>query len=225
MKHCIVNFSDAPYKKGQDRLVKSLRDTNYQGDTLLFNDFNQVGCKPHYLVPYQFKVYSMMEAYKRGYDVALYCDASLYAIKNVMPCFNSIIDKGWLLECNGYNNAQYCTDTALQIFGVTRDEAEKIIQPSAGFTGLDFRNPKALEFLNKWYEYAKAETTFIGGWNNNDKLCSKDPRCLGHRHDQSVAAYLIYKLGLEMTTPYFMQYNFPNCVIKESSVFLAQGIS
>jgi hypothetical protein len=85
MKHCIVNFSDYKFKAGQDRLAKSLKDFNYQGDVILFNYFEQVGSKPHLEVPYQFKVYSIEKARQMCYDVVLYCDASLYAIKDVIP--------------------------------------------------------------------------------------------------------------------------------------------
>lgn len=93
MKHCIVNFSDGSFKNGQDRLAKSLKDFNYQGDVILFNYFEQVGSKPHLEVPYQFKVYAIEKARQMGYDVVLYCDASLYAIKDVMPVIYYIIEK------------------------------------------------------------------------------------------------------------------------------------
>ena len=65
MKHCIVNFSDNRFIKGQDRLRESLI-SNYQGDFISFNDFSQVGSKTHLEVPYQFKVFASKNDYSNG---------------------------------------------------------------------------------------------------------------------------------------------------------------
>ncbi len=224
MKHCVVNFSDGHFKTGQDRLVRSLKDQNYPGDILLFDNVSQLGCKPHSEVPYQFKTYAIMEAYNRGYEVILYCDASLWAIKDIMPCLYYIEQKGHLLEYCGYNLGQYCTDQALGIFGITRDQAMDMHMHSAGFTGLDIRNPVSLAFLHEWHSYSQREATFKGAWNNSNNACSTDPRCLGHRHDQSVATYVSHVLGMEKVTPRFMQYHLDNSPINDSTHFLARGV-
>ncbi len=223
-KHCVVNFSDGHFRQGQDRLVKSLHDTQYQGDIILFQSHTQLGCKPHTEVPYQFKVYAIMEAYRRGYDVMLYCDASIWAIKNIMPCLYDIEQRGHLLEYCGWPLGSFCTDAALNEFGITRDQAFDIHLHSAGFTGLDFRNPRTMEFLNRWFDYAQKEVTFKGPWNNANNACSADPRCLGHRHDQSVASYLAHVLEMERINPTWMQYDIDGCPTKESSYFLARGV-
>ena len=106
MKHCIVNFSDYKFQLGQERLKKSLMQYSYQGDVLLFNEFSEVGSKLHLEVPYQFKVYAIDKARQMGYDVVLYCDASLYAIKDVMPVIYHIIEKGYLLEYCGIGHGR-----------------------------------------------------------------------------------------------------------------------
>jgi hypothetical protein len=224
LRTCIVNFSDVNFKTGQDRLLKSLGDVNYYGDKLFFNNHNQLGCKSQQEVPYQFKVYAIMEAYRKGYDIILYCDASLWAIKDISECLRHIEKHGHLMEYCGYTLGQYCTDIALNEFGITRDEACNIQLHSAGFTGLYLKNPVTLDFLNRWYTYAVNETTFKGGWNNNDKQCSEDDRCLGHRHDQSVASFIAHKLGMVRTEPKFMQYKFDNVPVLNTTFFLAQGI-
>jgi hypothetical protein len=224
MKHCIVNFSNDYFVKGQDRLVKSLQENNYLGDIITFNHYEQVGSKTHQQVPYQFKVYAIEKARQMGYDVVLYCDASLYAIKDVMPVIYHIIEKGYLLEYCGFKAGQYSTDLCLNEFGLTRDDAMNIKLYSAGFTGLNFKNEKTIQFFDRWFKLAKEEKTFIGDWNNNNKQCSQDERCLGHRHDQTVASILSHILGLNKINPTFMQYIFDNTEIKTETIFPCRGI-
>lgn len=224
MKHCIVNFSDFRFKIGQDRLYKSLIDFNYQGDIIFFNSFEEIGSKTHSEVPYQFKVYAIEKVRQMGYDIVLYCDASLYAIREVMPVINHIIDKGYLMEYCGFSAGQFSTDLCLQEFNLTRDEAMAIPLHSAGFTGLNFQNELATNFFDKWLQSAKEEITFCGDWNNNSKQCSQDERCLGHRHDQTTASIIANELKLERTNPFFMQYAYDGCDIKTSTIFNCRGI-
>jgi hypothetical protein len=224
MKHCIVNFSDSSFANGQQRLIKSLLDFNYEGDIITYNDYSQIQSKSHQQVPYQFKVYAIEKARQMGYDVVIYCDASLYAIQNVMPVINHIIEKGYLLELCGFSAGQYATDICLNEFGISREEAFDISLYSAGFTGLNFKNEKATQFFDRWFKLAKEEKTFIGDWNNNNKQCSQDERCLGHRHDQTVASILSHILGLNKINPTFMQYIFDNTEIKTETIFACRGI-
>jgi hypothetical protein len=224
MKHCIVNFSDGGFKNGQNRLAQSLKDFNYQGDVILFNYFEEVGSKSHLEVPYQFKVYAIEKARQMGYDVVLYCDASLYAIKDVMPVIYYIIEKGHLMEFCGFSAGQFSTDLCLSKFGLTRDEAMDIGLHSAGFTGLNFKNEKTSEFFDKWLQSAKEEVSFCGDWNNLKKQCSDDERCLGHRHDQTTASIIAYQLQIERINPHFMQYQYDGVEIKENTIFNCRGI-
>ena len=223
---CIINFSDdtGNFKVGQTRLVESLKNVGYNGDVQLYDSHYQLGCKPHSEVPYQFKAYAIHKAYKDGYDIVLYCDSSIFPIKNITPCLEYIEQNGYLLESCGFHLGQWCSDRALEIFGITRDEAFQMRMHSAGFTGLDFSNDKSKDFIEQWYEYAKAEETFKGAWRNNNNEVSADPRCSGHRHDQSVATYLANKLEMKAIKPCFMQYKYENSVINESTIFLCQGI-
>jgi hypothetical protein len=224
MKHCIVNFSDYKFQLGQERLQKSLIQYSYQGDVLLFNEFGQVGSKVHLEVPYQFKVYAIEKARQMGYDIVLYCDASLYPIREVMPVINHIIDKGYLMEYCGFSVGQFSTDLCLQQFNLTRNEAMNIPLHSAGFTGLNFQNELATKFFDKWLQSAQEEITFKGDWNNNSKQCSQDDRCLGHRHDQTTASIIAHQLEMERINPHFMQYEYIGVETKENTIFNCRGI-
>lgn len=224
MKHCIVNFSDSPFKAGQDRLKQSLIDQKYMGDLILFNHHDEVGSKSHAEVPYQFKVYAIEKARQMGYDVVLYCDASIYAVKDIMPCIQSIIEKGYLMEHCGFYAGQFSTDVCLEQFNINRDEAMDIKLHSAGFTGINFQNQIANEFFNRWFSCAEKEITFKGAWSNTNKECSEDQRCLGHRHDQTTASIIAHQLKMERTNPHFMQYQYDGVEIKENTIFNCRGI-
>lgn len=224
MKHCIVNFADFNFKNGQDRLVKSLKDFNYQGDVIIFDQYQQVGSSTHQEVPYQFKVFAIEKARQMGYDVVLYCDASLFAVKDVMPVIYYIIEKGHLMELCGFSAGQYASDRCLNEFDISREEAFDIDLYSAGFTGINFQNSKSKLFFERWYYFALEKVTFIGDWNNNNKQCSQDERCLGHRHDQSVASILSHIIGLEKIVPTYMQYIYTGTELKEQTIFGCQGI-
>lgn len=224
MKHCIVNFSDSSFVKGQERLVKSLMDNHYQGDILTFNTYEEIGSKTHTEVPYGFKVFAIEKARQMGYDVVLYCDASLYAIKDVMPIIKYIIENGHLMELCGFSAGQYCSDTCLNELNITREEAFDISLYSAGFTGINFKNPISLDFFEQWFYHAKREKAFIGDWNNNNKQCSEDERCLGHRHDQSVASIIAHQLKMTKINPTFMQYQYDGVKTKSNTIFNCRGI-
>jgi hypothetical protein len=76
----------------------------------------------------------------------------------------------------------------------------------------------------------------LGSWTNQNKKVSNDPRCLGHRHDQSVGSILACQLGMEHIIPhetyfqYFLNHPFNyggenNMTgIKDSIALLCQGM-
>jgi hypothetical protein len=224
MKHCILNFSDYKFSKGQDRLRDSLKEQAYVGDFISYSEFADVGSKVHLEVPYQFKVYAIEKVRQMGYDVVLYCDASIWAIKNVMPVINHIIEKGYLMEYCGFSAGQFSTDICLKEFELTRDEAMNIPLHSAGFTGLNFKNELASNFFDKWLDSARKEVAFQGDWNNNQKQCSQDERCLGHRHDQTTSSIIAHQLKMERINPHFMQYDYDGVEIKNETIFKCRGI-
>jgi len=224
MKHCIVNFANGYFKKGQDRLVKSLQENKYQGDIIIFDQYEQVGSLTHQEVPYQFKVYAIEKARQMDYDIVLYLDASMFAIKNVMPVIYHIIDKGHLMELCGFSVGQWATDICLNEFSISREDAFSIPLHSAGFTGLNFKNELANTFFEKWLQKAKEEKTFIGDWNNNNRQCSQDERCLGHRHDQTTASIIAHQLEMNRINPHFMQYDYDGVITKQETIFNCRGI-
>ena len=199
MKKCVVNYitRNAWHPHGQERLKQSLERSNFDGDIILFDDKN-FSCVPHYEIPYGFKFFALKEVQKRGYDLALWVDASFWAIRNIDNLFKTIQEEGLVVQDSGYPAGQWTSDDCLKRMGVTRDDNFKMVMFSGGFQGWNFWDKKALDFFEEFYKYAKEGTCFQGAWRNRNKEVSTDERCLGHRHDMSVGAILIHRRGIHV---------------------------
>jgi hypothetical protein len=197
MKTAIVNFANgAWYPRGQTRLRKSLVETGFTGDFFGYQQYSEIDCPPHSSVPYAFKTYCLGRMRGLGYDAAIYVDASVWAVKSWEPIWDMIEKQGYYIEAAGAWTGNWTKDSVLEKFGVTRDQAMTIPMFSAGFTGLNFHNDLANEFLTQWHSYCVDHESFKGTWGNENGQMSKDPRCKGHRHDMSVASLLAWKLGM-----------------------------
>lgn len=220
-KRCILNVATGAFRRGQERLLAALQDRGYDGAVMCWQDEMPSGCPAHREVPYAFKTYAMNEARAAGYDVLLWLDASMWPIKNPEPVFRWIEDRGHLFELAGQWLGWYSTDAFLAKNGLTRDEAMAIPTFSAGFTGLDLRNPGSLIFLNAWHAMARDGVSFHGPWTAS----GPDPRYKGHRHDMSAASLLAHRFGMELTGPRFMVYDAYTPDPGPDVVFLCRGIA
>lgn len=238
----VVNFAKAApwpntwYPRGQARLKQSLSDVGYADGLLCYNDEHQVNCPPHDLMPYAFKVGALNRAVESGYTTLLWCDASVWAIKPLNPIFDYIEKHGHVFFMAGFNCAQWTNDRALEILSVSRDEAEKMPMLMALCFGIDVRHERSKLFLERLTAYVLETESVRGQWTNNHQTESRDPRCLGHRHDQSVASIVAARLGMELSSGHetFLSYYGPSIFeygavndmsqIKDSVLLLAQGM-
>jgi hypothetical protein len=238
----VVNFAkdaewpNAWYTRGQDRLLKSLGDVLWPGRVFFYSDETHIGCPPHQLLPYGFKVAAIKAAMAQGAEVILWADASVFAIKPIEPVFEHIEKHGHIFFQAGFNCAQWTNDRALNILQVTRDEAEKMPMLMALCMGFDMRNEQTRWFFKRFSECVFETRALHGAWTNESGTESNDPRCQGHRHDQSVASILAAQLGMELTPPNVLfsyygpklfMYDYQNDMgkIPESVVLLAQGMN
>ena len=225
MKTCILNFSSKDnkiYMKGQRRLAQSLKSVKYKGDVILWQSESQFGCPPHSKVPYAFKPYALDWARSQGYDLALWLDASFYAIRPIEPVFNTIENEGYLMQNDGNRLGHWAHDKCLNKYDMTRDEAMGIKMYAAGCTGLNFANEKAQTYLKMWLEAATDGESFQGPHKYDTKKVS-DKRLRGHRHDMSVGSVLAHKLDMKYQKAwtvftYGRQQDNPNVY------FIAQGM-
>lgn len=235
---CVINFAKgAWYPRGQARLGQSLRDVGYTGGFYGWNDEHALMVPPHEMQPYAFKIGAFQEAKRLGYRKILWCDAAVFAIKSIQPIFDHIEREGHVFFQSGFNCAQWTSDACLSAMAVNRDEAEKMTMYMACCMGLDLDNQRSSEFLDRLTNYSMTGDCLPGAWRNDNHEVSMDPRCQGHRHDQSVGSIVAAQLGMEVIVAhhnyfaYYMngvyQYGQPNndmTGIKDSVVMLTQGM-
>jgi len=201
-KKCVINFArGAWYPRGQQRLIQSLRQQGWDGDVHTFDDESQIGlrllaCPTHQEAPYAFKAFAFRWARDNGYDLALWADASVWAIKPIQPMFDHIAQHGWMLFYNTITGL-WTSDACLAGFGLSRNQAMEIPMIMATCMGFDLHNQKAQDFLDEYLEKSVDGFSLRGSWTNANQEVSTDPRVLGHRHDQSVASIVAWKLGIK----------------------------
>jgi len=198
MKICVVNFGKGGwYVEGQKRIRSSLVEHGYQGDFMFYTDEKDLGCPPHKDMPYAFKPYAINKAVERGYEIVAWLDSAMY----VAPCgrledfWANIQKDGYFLPLNGDTTGIWCADSALPTLGVTREEVMTMPQIMACVMGFDLRNDTTKEFLKQYYARS-LDGSYRGAWRNENNCCSTDPRVKGHRHDQTAASVIAYKLGM-----------------------------
>ena len=198
-KRVIVSLGTADYNRGRERLKSSLQiNQNYAGDFYLFNNESEVGAPSHKENPYAFKVYAFQKMKSMGYNQVLWLDCSVWAIKSITPVFDKISEDGYICQQAGHMAGRWTNDKALEYFHISRDEAMQIeMYGNAGFLGLDFDDPLASEFFERW-KHSMASGMFKGEWTNHTRTESRDERCDGHRHDMSCGSIIRHKLGMKM---------------------------
>jgi hypothetical protein len=225
-KTCIINYAEACwwkgggtwYPQGQARLVQSLKDTGNSDLTCFaWKNADELGCPSHADVPYAFKPYALQRAKEDGYELVLWCDASVWAIKNIQPVFDHLAKHSHLFFHNS-NIGRFTSDACLDGFNLSRDKAMNMDGLMGICMGFNLTMPVTQEFLQQWLAKAKDGFSFPGTWNNDQQQVSKDPRCVAHRHDQSVASIIACNLGMKTVIgpeTFFTYYEptMPDCVV------------
>ena len=195
-KNCIINFASGRYIKGQDRLMQSLLDVGFDGDLLTWTAEHQIGAPIHKDNPYAFKIYCFDEAIRQGYTKILWVDAYIWAVKDIKPIWDSVSERGYMKQEAGHLCSTWSSDTQLEYFGITRDEAEKfLMHGNDGFFALDFDVPIAVEFFKRWKQ-TMLDGQFKGPWHNDNNCVSSDPRCKGTRHDMICGSIISNQLKM-----------------------------
>ena len=197
MKICVVNYitRKAWYPHGQERLKKSLKRVGFKGDVLLFDNKN-FSCTSHKETPYAFKFHVLREVQKRNYELALWVDASFWAIREIDSLMEKIQEHNFIVQNSDYPVGQWTSDDCLKRMGVSREEAFDIPLFAGGLIGINFHNKRVSDFFEEFYKYAKEGHCFRGAWRRERGFVSDDKRVLGHRHDMSVGSILLKKYNM-----------------------------
>lgn len=216
----LVNLSTPNYTRGQDRLEKSLKIVGYKGLVETYTDESQLsGCPKHKDCPYAFKTYAIGES--KG-ELILWLDASIWAVKSLEPIFQMIERDGYAFCAHGEITGLWTNDRTLERYRVTRDEAMEIPMLSAFVLGFNMANLRTRALFRDWMA---GMDYFKGSWHNHDNSESADPRCRGHRHDQSVLSILAWKYGMKAQIGHDLcPYIRDGQTTPETAILHAQGI-
>ena len=154
---------------------------------------------PHLEKPYAFKAYALRAAWLMGYRTMLWTDVSVVALRPLAPLWELIERQGcWFSDNREWNCGQWTCDSALGPLGITREEAFAIPQVAGTAFGIDYQHELGRKFFEEYLRLAEGEA-FCGPWVNDRGQASADPRVRGHRHDQTAASVLAYRLGIPLT--------------------------
>lgn len=187
-----------------------------QWSFMSWRDAYPPGSPTHGEDPYAFKLFAIDEAIRLGYETILWCDSGVWFMKDPAPIFERTERDGCFIIIGGDKLFHWTSDFALDLFGETRDAVEKKDWQLIGGTvyGFDLTNPTIQKFLAEWKRYYQMGA-FRGPYVNNcaelpedvkrvkgekpHGFVSNDPRCWGHRHDETIGSFLVYNLGMKLT--------------------------
>ena len=193
--NCVVSYGVGHwYPRGMERLRNSVfTHTRGKMDVITYTEHPE-GCPSHVESPYAFKPYVINLVRQMGYKNILWCDASVWAVRDPSVVFSEIEAAGYCYFHNGYNCAQTASDRMLKRLGIGRDAAEKMPELTGCCMGWGFGNSRTCAMFDEYYS-AAMDKVFAGNWRR-DPTDSTDPRFLFCRHDQSYASLLCGKYGL-----------------------------
>ena len=214
----LVTFASGTYRGIEEKLVASMKRFNPAIDVFVFNNEADIGSPTHRDAPYAFKPYSVNTVRMKGYDIIIWCDSCLRAVRSLDPFVDEIAEKGVYLQKDGWKVGEWANDRSLEYFGVTREQSMQLDSIYAQCMGFDFRTKIANDFLSMWLGAAEAGI-FKGNWKNDTLSESSDPRVKGHRHDQTCSELISYHLRIvkgsrivhddPTKTRYFTTWNHP----------------
>lgn len=244
MSRCLVNVANGRYLNGQSRLLREVERFDPSCAKFVWTNDVPVGCPQHKDKPYAFKAYALQVAADSGHDLLLWADASVLPLRSLESLWERIERDGYWIARNGWTNYEWTADSAYSdLFpGIPLDEAreenKKFPQVVATAFGLNLRTEIGRKFLEEYLRLAKTDA-FIGPWANTN--CPREkrfdyganspytmgpcgpPDVLGHRHDQTAASLLAWRLGMKLTDcPEVFSYP-PGHEGHEKTILLAAG--
>lgn len=180
-------------------------------DIIHWNDYPP-GCPSQAKRQYAFKIFAIQDAFQRGYERVLWMDIVYMPQTSIQPLWDAVARDGWYIPPQGDAVlGNWCSDACLGLFGLTRDQAMVIPLVFSGLVGLDLDHRTGQRIWDLW-KIAYEQGAFQGPHKNEPgepmhewghKLaghCSDDPRCMGHRHDESALSAILHRMGLKPET-------------------------
>lgn len=192
-----VNFATSSYNtdyiKEQKRLVETVKKFGYNIYT--YNSFEYIESPNHTESPYAFKLYAINKVRDMGHDIVIWVDSIARLIRPIDSWIPKIEAAGVYLARDEWRSGIWVNDKTLNYFNIARDDAMEMYTIHAAIMAFDLRTENASRFIDEMFKCEKAGL-FKGNWNNDNLTESLDPRCRGHRHDQSCAELVARKLNI-----------------------------
>jgi hypothetical protein len=178
----------------------------------------------HSAKPYAFKAYALQAAANRGYDLLLWMDAAVKPVQSLEPLWERIERDGYWFAENAWNNYEWTADSAYPAlfpdwFGdnvslgmeAARRVNRTVPHVIACCFGLNLRSEIGATFLSEYYRLASETNAFMGPWSNRNytgnvlrQSAARTAPCgppdvIGHRHDQTAASVIAWRLGMQLT--------------------------
>jgi hypothetical protein len=198
MKLAVVNVSTGVYEAIAKPLVDSVVLHCPSATIFSIHTLGDIGSPSHQDDPYAFKLYAIDYVRDLGFDVVIWLDSPIRLTRPIDEWIATIERVGVYLQQDGWACGQWANDRALEWFDVSRDKAMNISSIYACVMAFDFRVPITHEFFALWWKSYEAGC-FRGTWKNIDGCESADPRCRGHRHDQTCAELTAHTLGIPLS--------------------------
>ena len=192
----IVNVATGPaFIAGQDRLIKALDQIGNKERLIMWRDELPAGSPSHAQVPYGFKIAALREAIARGADTLLWLDSSIIPLRSLEPLWKRIEEQHyWFSRNYDLRTNAFCSDKAAELMCISRCELVRIPHLVAGAFGLQMiKLGFGQMFLARWTQHMNFGVFANGG--------SGDPEFIAHRHDQTSASVIAWRLGLKCTLP------------------------
>jgi hypothetical protein len=183
-----INFAEA--------IPNALRESSFDGYYLCYFGKwpNPNGREIKYVgVPYSFKVFMVLEAYKLGFDQVLWIDSALLPLKNPDFIFREIEEKGGFLT-------GWCAHSALwrYILPSTRDLLYDLTGVDVLNTfyictrvfGLNMKREETWRFIREYERFTKLGTPFLSCYPEEFVFTA----ILGNSEYQSWARYFGYQI-------------------------------
>jgi hypothetical protein len=227
MNRAIVNVATTDfYRRGQDRLFSALQPMDEHMSVIIHRELRDEW-PTHQDKPYAFKSFALLEA-ARHFDLLIWADSCIIPVRSMEPLWERIERDGYWMSENGFSNYEWTADSAYQdLFRYWQNEQRStsairedmyrinrtIPHVVATAFGLNARHPKGKAFLDEYFRLASETKAFCGPWLNAnhpdnekrqlDSFCARcgPPDVRGHRHDQTAASVIAWRLGFELTKP------------------------
>lgn len=209
---CLVSVAVGdPYPELQVRLAASLDRVADCTPRCFWNGRYPPHSPTQEQAQYAFKVHALREAHRRGHSQLLWLDAGVEALKPLGELWAAFSQLGHYFLPNGYRLGNWCSDEALSLLQLTREQAWDIPLITGTVMGFDLSQPEVLLVFEHW-ERLTAQGAMNGAHINaavadrvmpvvgakSTGTVSTDWRVYGHRHDESVLSALIHRAGLSL---------------------------